>query len=354
MSGLRFRKIDTGLRKGQENIAFDQAMIDAHKAGEIPDSLRFIHFKPVALVGRHQIVDQEVNRAFCEANGIDIGRRITGGGAIYLDPGQMGWALVCNRKAIADGTLPAITKAICEAAALGLSKLGIKAKFRPRNDIEVGGRKISGTGGFFDGDSLIYQGTVLGTVNPDVMFKALNVPREKLSKQGLQEAALRVTNLREELGYVPDWSQVAEALSEGFAEGLGLSFYEAPVSEAEEKRCRTLYMEEIGTSDFIDEIADERRDKNVRHGLHESAGGTVRAFVRLEGAQNDRLREVLLTGDFFITPPRIIYDLEASLRRAKVSEIDHVVQQFFEANSIGMISITPQDFAAAIKQALKD
>ena len=59
------------------------------------------------------------------------------------------------------------------------SALGVDAKFRPRNDIEVDGRKISGTGGFFDGDVLIYQGTVLVDMNPQQMVGALNIREAK-------------------------------------------------------------------------------------------------------------------------------------------------------------------------------
>ena len=64
----------------------------------------------------------------------------------------------------------------------------IDARFRPRNDIEVGGQKLCGTGGFFDGDTLFYQGTVLIDVDPARMMACLNVPAAKLqearSRQG--------------------------------------------------------------------------------------------------------------------------------------------------------------------------
>ena len=62
-----FRVIDTGLRNGRENIAFDQAMIDLHKAGELPDSIRFLRFPPTALIGRHQSLSQEVRLDHCRA-----------------------------------------------------------------------------------------------------------------------------------------------------------------------------------------------------------------------------------------------------------------------------------------------
>ncbi|MGV6801505.1 MAG: lipoate--protein ligase family protein [bacterium] len=347
-----FRLTDSGLRAGQENIAFDQAMIEAHQAGEIPDTIRFIHFKPVVLVGRHQLISQEVKTDFCHTHNIDIGRRITGGGAIYLDPNQMGWAIVCNRQSLGASSLSEITQKVCEAAAAGLSKLGINAQYRPRNDIEVDGRKISGTGGFFDGDTLIYQGTVLGDVNPDIMFGALNVPQEKITKRKLQEASLRVTTLKELLGHQPDWDSVKQALSRGFIEKLGIKAEWGDITPEEETRTAQLYKEEIGTADFIYDIEDNGRDADVKIGNHIGAGGKVTAHIRLEGVQNDRLREVLITGDFFVTPPRIIFDLESSLRRTPISEIDKNIDSFFATHDVGLLSVAPSDFASAIKTAL--
>src|SRR5512142_2995676 len=92
-----FRVIDTGLREGRRQIAVDQAMIDARKAGEIPDTIRFLRFPPTALIGRHQALSREVQLEYCRAHGIGVVRRITGGGAIYFDEGQLGWELVFHR-----------------------------------------------------------------------------------------------------------------------------------------------------------------------------------------------------------------------------------------------------------------
>jgi lipoate-protein ligase A len=349
-----FRVIDTGLRTGRENIAFDQAMIDAHREGEIPDTLRFIHFKPVALLGRHQALGQEVRQDECAKRGIEIGRRITGGGAIYLDEGQLGWALVMHRKSLALGDLGNTAEAICQAAAFGLSKLGVKARFRPRNDIEVEGRKISGTGGFFDGDTLIYQGTVLVDLNPDTMFAALNVAKAKVERKNLDSAADRVTCLRALLGdKTPDMPVIKDGLIAGFAQDLGITPNWGEISLAEESRAKTLYDEEIGTDDFVAEIDDPARETGVLCGAYTGQGGTIEAFVRLEGARNERLREVLITGDFFITPPRIIYDLEASLRRVALVDIASHITVFFETANVGMMSATPDDFAHAILAAIK-
>ena len=139
----RFRLIDTGVRDGRANIAFDQALIDAHRDGRVPDTVRFLHFSPCVLIGRHQALRQEVEIEYCRDNGIGIGRRITGGGAIYLDEGQLGWELVFHRATLGIASLGELAAAICEAAAAGLRQLGVDARYRPRNDIEVDGQKIN-------------------------------------------------------------------------------------------------------------------------------------------------------------------------------------------------------------------
>src|SRR5512146_2740739 len=184
-----FRVIDTGLREGRRQIAFDQAMIDARKAGQIPDTIRFLRFPPTALIGRHQALSREVRVDYCRANGIGLVRRITGGGAIYFDEGQLGWELVFARSTLAIGSLGDLAREICEAAAAGLRTLGVDARYRPRNDIEVGGRKLSGTGGFFDADTLFYQGTVLIDLDASRMVAALNVAQAKLAKRAFDSAA---------------------------------------------------------------------------------------------------------------------------------------------------------------------
>jgi len=348
-----FRVIDTGLREGRANIAFDQAMIDARLDGQIPDTIRFIRFPPTALVGRHQALSQEIKLADCAANGVGLARRITGGGAIYLDEGQLGWAIVCDKAALGVTDLGGVTKAICEAAAWGLSTLGIDARFRPRNDIEVDGRKISGTGGFFDGNTLIFQGTVLIDLDPADMLAALNVPKAKLVKRSLDDAASRIVTLKELLGTAPSVETVQNALIKGFEEKLGLTCVRGEPSETEERSARQLYDEEIGTDEFVHEVDSPQREDGVATGSFTGAGGTVTTHIRLEGPKDNRIREVLVTGDFFITPPRIILDLESSLRGIDVSRAGAHILNFFENANIGLLSITPDDFVAAAEIALK-
>ena len=352
MSGS-FRVVDAGLREGRANIALDQAMIDCHQAGLIPDTIRFIHFPPTALVGRHQELATELDLEFCRKHGIGVGRRITGGGAIYLDEGQLGWALVFARRTLGSAALGDVAREICEAVAVGLGRFGIDARYRPRNDIEVGGRKISGTGGFYDGDTLIYQGTVLVDLDPDQMLGALRVPRAKLAKRGLDSAAQRIVTLRELLGSgTPTIADVEEGLLAGFRERLGLAAQRGVLSEAEEDLARQLHASQMGRDDFVAEIDGPPRGADVLSGMHTSPGGTIASYLRLEGPGASRIGQVLITGDFFVAPPRLVFDLEASLRGTDVTALGATVDAFFAAHPVGALSVTPADFLRSLEAAL--
>jgi len=347
------RVVDTGVMEGRLNIALGQALVESHQAGNSPDTLRFLRFPPTALVGRHQALAQELNLDYCLANDIGTARRITGGGAIFLDPGQLGWEIVISRQTLGKASLADVTRMICEAAAEGLSSLGIEAAYRPRNDIEVGGRKISGTGGFFDGDTLFFQGTVLVDMNPQVMISALRVPRAKLEKHGVGSAAQRVVTLRELLGKAsPDLATIQLVLARSMADRFGLLQNEGSLTGAETARGQQLYREEIGREEFVREIDEPHCAPGLLAGTHTGAGGTIRSYLRLEGPAQNTVREALITGDFFVTPPRVIYDLEASLRRAYTGDIAMVVRQFFASAKVDLLTATPEDFIQSLEAAV--
>jgi lipoate-protein ligase A len=349
------RIIDTGVLEGRLNIAIGQAIVEARQAGRVPDTLRFLRFPPTALVGRHQALGQEIDLDYCAAHGIGVARRITGGGAIFMEPGLLGWELAFDRKTLGVTSLPDLTRSICEAAANAIGRLGVEARFRPRNDIEVEGRKISGTGGFFDGDTLFFQGTVLVDMAPGVMMSALRVPQAKLARRKLDSVEQRVVTLRELLGEdTPDLPVVQEALAGAFARRFGLEPVAAELSATELGHARKLHAEEIGTDAFVNEIDEPPAARGDLVGRQASPGGTITAYLRLEGPAQNRVRAVLVTGDFFVTPPRVIYDLESRLRGVYLDELPGVVREFFGQAGVEVLSVSPDDFIAAFGAALAD
>ncbi len=348
-----FRIIDTGVREGRANIAFDPALIELRQQDRVPDTIRFMRFPPTALIGRHQDLSREINLDYCAEDGIGIVRRVTGGGAIYLDEGQLGWELVFHRASLGIPSLPDLAAAICNAAATGLRELGVKARFRPRNDIEVDGRKISGTGGFFDGDILIYQGTVLVDMNAAQMVRALNIPEAKVAKHDLDSAEQRVVTLKELLGdELPDMETIKAALIRGFETGLGVTAEPGEITEAEEALARQYFDDEIGSDEFVAEIDNPGRGDRLLEGTHTSMGGTINSYVKLEGPTLGILQRVLISGDFFVTPPRVVLDLEAALAGTRLEDIESTIERFFEETEIEMLSVIGEDFIASISDAI--
>lgn len=345
------RVIDTGIRTGRENVAFDQALIEAHNAGQCPETIRFLRFRPCVLAGLHQMLSHEVRLDYCARQGIEVGRRITGGGGLYLDEGQIGWELVLERRSFG-ADLAAAAARICAAAAAGLRRLGVPAEFRPRNDIEAGGRKLCGTGGVVDGNTLFFQGTLLIDFDPARMIEALRIPVEKLARRDLEDARRRVVSLADLLGRVPPLEEVRTALVEGFCEHLGLEPVWGEASDDEERLARRLLTEHYGTEEFVRSLDAPAESAPVSSATLVRRAGTLRADIRLEGGANARIREALITGDFFISPARAVLDLEARLRGLPAAEAGAAVEAYFAQHECQLLGLLPADFREVVDAAL--
>jgi lipoate-protein ligase A len=348
VAGRAVRVIDTGIRGGRENVAFDQALIEAHNAGRIPETIRFLRFRPAALVGLHQILSHEVRLEYCARHGIEVGRRITGGGGLYLDEGKVCWELALERSRL-PGDLATIAARICSAAAAGLRRLGVAAEFRPRNDIEVRGRKLCGTGGVIDGRTLFFQGTLLADFDPARMIAALRVPVEKLARRDLDDARRRVVTLREALGRVPPVAEIQAALLDGFREHLDLDPRPGSITDHEEQLARRLHREQLGTEEFVRSLDAPVEERDLASATLVRKAGTLRADLRLE---RHHVREALVTGDFFISPARAVLDLEAALRGVAVSGAGAAVEAFFARTPCELLGLSPLDFRAVVESAL--
>ena len=115
----------------------------------------------------------------------------------------------------------------------------------------------------------------------------------------------------------------------------------------EEALAEQYFDEEIGTDEFLREIDNPGGNDQLLEGTYTGLGGTINAYVKLEGPTLGILQRVLITGDFFVTPPRTVFDLEAALAGTRLGEVEATVQAFFENAEIGMLSAGADDFIAA-------
>lgn len=340
------RVLDTGLRCGAENIALNRALLEAHQAGETPHTLRFLRFTPAALVGFHQDVAQELRVDYCQAHQIEIQRRITGGGAIYFDETQLGWELYLDKAFLGSADMTQIAERICVAAAQGISRLGIEAQFRPRNDIEVNGRKISGTGGAFDGNSIMYQGTLLLDFDIERMLKVLHIPAEKLADKAIASARERVVNLKELLGHLPSFAEVQGHLAHAFAEAFAVSLdWDNALNHQEQARFEAA-LAEIDNPEWVYQHTRPAAAHMLER-IYKAKGGLLRAALQID-TQTACLKQVWITGDFFVKPQRLILDLEAFLKDTPLDQLPARIQTFFANNPAELLGLTPEDFIALL------
>lgn len=353
-----WRLLDTGLLSGAENMALDDTILECRDKKNTPNTLRFLQFNPsTVLVGYHQSVEQEVRIPFCIENNVDINRRITGGGAILFTPTCLGWEIFADK--MTQGVselrrdLNKLAEFICGGTVVGLRKLGVDAEFRPKNDIEVNGRKISGTGGTERGNSFMYQGTLLIDFDIDLMLRSLRIPIEKLKDKEIDSAKERVTCLKWELGYIPPLVEIKKAIQEGFAEVLGIDLTPGGLLPVE----MTMFKERHSYFKSDEWVNMVRRPENTMgqvSAMRKTSGGLIRVSAALDVPGNYIISS-FITGDFQVFPQRAIMDLEARLKGASTDAktIRRIVSDFFSETGTRVFGIEPDDFIDLILEAVK-
>jgi lipoate---protein ligase len=333
-------------------MALDNIILEEVSSGHSPATFRFLQFERAAvLVGYNQDTNLEIRADFCQAHNIDINRRITGGGALLFQPSALGWEIfTATGVPPLTGSYEKVLETICSTAARALSRTGIDAKFRPRNDIETNGRKISGTGGAFVSGAMMFQGTVLIENEIELFLKALRVPSEKLKKREIESLMQRICFLNDIVESPVNANDLKEIFIDEFSETLGLNFYTDGLTNRESRRLR----EEITFYSSPDWVYSRSRPKIEGESLRsisQGEGGSIRVHLWM-GTGGKRIRQALITGDFFAIPQRLLFDLEAFLVGIPLNRaiIEDRVTSFFKSYGGQICGVEPARVAEAIAE----
>ena len=147
---------------------------------------------PTVIFGRHQVMEAEVNIAYCETNGIAMYRRKSGGGCVYADEGNLMMSLISPNKHSEQ-----VFQSFLDSVSGVLRELGFAAVKSEHNDIMVEGYKVSGNACYALPTGTIVHGTLLVNVDFDALQQAITPSVEKLAKHGVRSVRQRVTNLTE-------------------------------------------------------------------------------------------------------------------------------------------------------------
>lgn len=346
-----WRLLDTGVSTAAANMALDDVILAARSEGLAGSTLRFLQFSPpAALVGVYQRVEEELRTEYCEEHGVDINRRLTGGGAIYFDETQLGWEVVGSTDDV--GVLPSadLFERLCAPVVAALRALGLDAAFRPRNDIEVGGRKISGTGGTADGSAFLFQGTLLTDFDVDTMLRVLRVPVEKLKRKEIDSLRERVTCLKWELGATPALGELKAILAREFEGAFDVRLIPGTLTEHERERLRERLPHFSSARWILGERLPESR-KDYLRGYARVPSGVLKASVTYDRAR-ERVEYVVFSGDFFAFPARAVYDLEAAVKGVARDEVSVAIERFIARSGADFVGLGASEFASAIEDAV--
>ncbi|MED3623059.1 lipoate--protein ligase [Bacillus thermocopriae] len=155
--------------------------------------LLFYINEPSIIIGKNQNTIEEINTEYVEKNGIHVVRRLSGGGAVYHDLGNLNFSFITKD----DGDSFHNFRKFTEPVIAALKKLGVNAELSGRNDIEVDGRKISGNAQFSTKGRMFSHGTLLFDSEIENVVSALKVKKDKIESKGIKSVRSRVANISE-------------------------------------------------------------------------------------------------------------------------------------------------------------
>lgn len=147
------------------------------------------------IIGKHQNTLAEINEAYVLEKGIRVVRRLSGGGAVYHDLGNLNFTIITDAEAGAEMDF----RLFCQPVIRALAKVGVQADLNGRNDLTIDGRKFSGNAQYQKNGRVMHHGTILFDSNPEVLGNALQVDGEKIKAKGVKSVRSRVTNVRPHL-----------------------------------------------------------------------------------------------------------------------------------------------------------
>jgi lipoate-protein ligase A len=184
--------------------------------------LLFYVNEPSIIIGRNQNTLEEINRAYVKEEGVHVVRRLSGGGAVYHDEGNLNFSFITDYRPDRLHDFDRFTTPVRRV----LSKMGVEATLQGRNDLEVGGRKVSGNAQFSTMRRMFSHGTLMFDSDLRDLTRALDVTPDKIESKAHKSVRKRVANIAEVGDRVYDVSTFKKRLVEGIFRGEDVPTYQ--------------------------------------------------------------------------------------------------------------------------------
>lgn len=264
--------------------------------------------EPTIVVGKYQNTAEEINSEYVKEKGIHVVRRITGGGAVYHDLGNLNYTFINKGNEKKEFDFKKFTLPIVKA----LGRLGVAAELSGRNDITIDQKKFSGNAQYVKQGKVLHHGTLLFNSRMEELAKALKVSEDKYQSKGIKSVRSRVTNISDYLSPDISVTEFKELLLQ-FMLDEDMDLVEGQLSEADLNEINNLmnnkYMSWEWNYGFSPEF-------NVKQGKR-FTGGKVETLINVK---QGIIQGIRFYGDFFGSENPA--EIEASLAGKRYAEDD--------------------------------
>lgn len=271
--------------------------------------LLFYINQPSIIIGKHQNTIEEINQEYCKDNNVQIVRRLSGGGAVYHDLGNLNFSFITKDDGQSFHNFLKFTQPVIDA----LHKMGVNAELSGRNDLQVGEKKISGNAQFSTRGRMFSHGTLMFNLNLDNVQASLNVNPEKFKSKSTKSVRSRVANISD---LMEGTMTIEEFRAELLRSIFGMDVQDVPqyhLQESDWEKINQISKEHYQNWEWNYGISPE---SNVKHSKKFPVG-----IIDLRMNINEgRIHDIKIYGDFFGVGD--VADIENALRGKRYEDAE--------------------------------
>jgi lipoate-protein ligase A len=302
--------------------------------------------RPFVCIGLHQIVENSIELSFLRERELPLVRRVCGGGSVYLDSNQVFYQLICKHKEYPH-QLHEFYEYFLQPVIKTYQDFGVPARYSPINDIIAEDRKISGNGSVSFGSSRVLVGNFIFDFPAKEMSQILRATEEKYRDKIASSLEERMGSFNFFLSDLPSREVVLSKYIENFQTVLEVELTEDVLTSEEKEEIKKLddqYIEKKWLY-YVEGEGDEILQQKIKSGTYfifnekKFQGGLFQLFIHFE---DDKIEDIILSGDFSISPPFILSILQENLKNQDINEerISSIFQEMFKEYQVDLPGIS--------------